>query len=224
MDVKQELQAFELTWVVYDPTDPLGVILALFTLSPIFIMIMYATLVASQRDLDTISMFTGQMITVVLNKVLKKVINQPRPEGAPMSGSGMPSAHSQFIAFFAAYVVAYTWKRLNSRRRQEQWFTIVSVLVVAVLTCYSRIHLGYHSTEQVVVGVVFGVLTGHDVLTLVCLSNVQVAPWLFPLLAKSRLAQFFYVRDISHIPDLVVYQFEICRAKSPAASPKSKSQ
>ncbi|RLN46051.1 hypothetical protein BBJ29_003383 [Phytophthora kernoviae] len=220
MDVKQEPQAFELTWVVYDPTDPLGVILALFTLSPIFIMIMYATLVTSQRDLDTISMFTGQMVTVVLNKVLKKVINQPRPEGAPMSGSGMPSAHSQFIAFFAAYVVAYTWKRLNSRRRLEQWFTIVSVLVVAVLTCYSRIHLGYHSTEQVVVGVVFGVLTGFTWHAAVS----SVAPWLFPLLAKSRLAQFFYVRDISHIPDLVIYQLEICRAKSPAASPKSKSQ
>ena len=28
------IQAFELTWVVYDPTDPLGALLALFTLSP----------------------------------------------------------------------------------------------------------------------------------------------------------------------------------------------
>ena len=28
------VQEFELTWVVYDPTDPLGALLALFTLSP----------------------------------------------------------------------------------------------------------------------------------------------------------------------------------------------
>lgn len=29
------LKEFELTWVVYDPRDPLGAILALFTLSPV---------------------------------------------------------------------------------------------------------------------------------------------------------------------------------------------
>ncbi|KAG7397886.1 Dolichyldiphosphatase 1 [Phytophthora boehmeriae] len=220
MEEQQEQQAFELTWVVYDPTDPWGIILALFTLSPIFIMIMYATLVTSQRDLDTISMLTGQMITVVLNKVLKKIINQPRPEGAPISDSGMPSAHSQFVAFFAAYLVAYTLKRMNSRRRLEQWGTIVSVLVMAVLTCYSRIHLGYHSTEQVAVGAVFGALTGFAWHAAVS----SVSPWLFPQIAQSRLAQLFYVRDISHIPDLVVHQHDTCPTKATAASPGKKSQ
>lgn len=30
------LKAFELTWVVYDPTDRFGVIMALFTLSPVY--------------------------------------------------------------------------------------------------------------------------------------------------------------------------------------------
>lgn len=29
------LKEFELTWVVYDPNDPLGALMALFTLSPV---------------------------------------------------------------------------------------------------------------------------------------------------------------------------------------------
>lgn len=37
---------------------------------------------------------------------------------------------------------------------------------------------------------------------------VQVSPWLFPLVAESRLAKVFFVRDISHISDLTIYQYE----------------
>jgi hypothetical protein len=47
----------------------------------------------------------------VLNKVLKKTINQQRPDGVRLSTSGMPSAHSQFISFFASYAVAYTYSK-----------------------------------------------------------------------------------------------------------------
>ncbi|KAG1708584.1 hypothetical protein DVH05_022212 [Phytophthora capsici] len=218
-DAAKTVQEFELTWVVYDPTDPFGAMLALFTLSPIFLMIVYLSVIASQRDLDSIAMLIGQLASVVLNKVLKKLINQPRPDGAYMSGPGMPSAHSQFMGFFAAYVVIYTWKRLNSQRRLEQWLTIFGAIATAALTCYSRIHLNYHSTDQVVVGVAVGALTGAVWYALVA----AVSPTLFPLLAESRVAKFFYVRDISHISDLTVYQHEMC-SKTAIASLKKKSQ
>lgn len=52
-----------------------------------------------------------QLANEVLNQILKRSIQQSRPDGAHMSGSGMPSAHSQFVAFFAAYAVAYTYTR-----------------------------------------------------------------------------------------------------------------
>ncbi|CAH0474948.1 unnamed protein product [Peronospora belbahrii] len=220
MEEIKRVQEFELTWVVYDPTDPFGAILALFTLSPIFLVIVYVTIVTIQRDLDSISMFMGQFVSVLVNKVLKKLINQPRPEGAFMSGPGMPSAHSQFISFFSAYVVIYTWKRLNLHRRLEQWLTILIAIVITVLTCYSRIHLNYHSTDQVVVGAAVGGFTGVVWYALVA----TVSPRLFPLVAKSRLATFFYVRDVSHIPDLTVYQYEISTSKAIRTFPQQKSQ
>ncbi|KAF1327960.1 Dolichyldiphosphatase 1, partial [Globisporangium splendens] len=175
-------------------------------------MVMYATLVVFQRDLDIVVMLIGQLLNEVVNQILKRSIQQSRPEGARMSGSGMPSAHSQFIFFFAAYVVAYTWKRFNAHRRLEQSLTIVGATVLAVVVCVSRIRLGYHSKEQVVVGALVGALTGlawHGLVT-------KTSPWLFPLITETALAQFFYIRDISRIPDLIVYQHQLCHGPSGA--------
>ncbi|POM73384.1 Dolichyldiphosphatase 1 [Phytophthora palmivora] len=210
------LKAFELTWVMYDPTDRFGVIMALFTLSPVFVTLMHVTLVTFQRDLDSVSMFLGQIVSEVINKVLKKTINQQRPDGARMSGSGMPSAHSQFISYFASYAVAYTSSRLNSHRYIEQWFTIVGCIFLATFTCYSRVRLGYHTKDQVAVGALVGAIVGFAWHAFVS----KVSPWLFPVIAQSQLAQFFYLRDISHIPDLIVYQHQLCL--SDVAAFKSK--
>ncbi|KAL4086616.1 hypothetical protein PRIC1_013678 [Phytophthora ramorum] len=207
------LKAFELTWVMYDPTDRFGLIMALFTLSPVFVTLMHVTLVTSQRDLDSISMFFGQVVSEVINKVLKKTINQQRPDGARMSGSGMPSAHSQFISYFASNAVAYTCSRLNSHRYIEQWITIVGCILLAAATCYSRVRLGYHTKDQVAVGAFVGVIVGFAWHVLIS----TVSPWLFPLVSQTRLAQFFYLRDISHIPDLIVYQHELCYSDAAAA-------
>ncbi|RLN10546.1 hypothetical protein BBJ28_00000580 [Nothophytophthora sp. Chile5] len=180
------LQAFELTWVVYDPKDPIGLAMAFFTLAPVcvprrvvLLLILLVALARSRpllllcRDrfvtLMQVSLFRDrsfssdrngctwrQMISEVLNKVLKKSINQRRPTGARMSGSGMPSAHSQFSSFFASYAVAYTWSR----------YVPLFVMLQSLLKNSGR----------------------------------------------SRLAQFFYLRDISHIPDLIVYQHELCHS------------
>ena len=68
------------THVRYDENDPIGRILALLTLSPVYefkhiyypvkiyhhryIVVMYVTLILFRRDLHTISMFIGQVSVV----------------------------------------------------------------------------------------------------------------------------------------------------------------
>ena len=75
-----KLVAFSLTSVKYVEGDALGFLLALFTLSPIFIVVMYATIILTRRDIQTVFTFIGQLISVVINLILKKVIAAPRPE------------------------------------------------------------------------------------------------------------------------------------------------
>lgn len=91
-------------------------------------MVMYGTVLAFQRDLDTLFMVTGQVqfspimdlqLTVgdtqlmneALNKCLKHLIRHRRPLGASIDGHGMPSAHAQFMTFFSTFVILYTWRR-----------------------------------------------------------------------------------------------------------------
>lgn len=47
--------------------------------------------------------------------------------------------------------------------------------------------------------------------------TVQISPWLFPLVTRSRLGRYLYVRDISAIPDLIVYQHHLCHPPAEAA-------
>lgn len=121
--------------------------------------------------------------------------------------------------------------RLNSHRKLEQSLTIIGAVVLALVVCVSRVRLGYHSKEQVAVGALVGALAGvawqifvakvqRAILTtshtLASHStnnapmNMQISPWLFPLLAQTQVAQFFYIRDTSHVPDLIVFQHELC--------------
>jgi dolichyldiphosphatase len=76
-----KLVSFGLTHVMYIKGDIIGYFLALLSLSPIFIMVMYATLIVFRRDFQTIFIVFGQLLNVAVNLILKKVISQPRPHG-----------------------------------------------------------------------------------------------------------------------------------------------
>ncbi|CAK4079238.1 unnamed protein product [Aphanomyces euteiches] len=200
---------FSLTWVMYDAADPLGQLLALVTLSPVFIMVMYATLILFQRDLHIIFMVLGQLVNEVFNQILKRTIDQKRPDGADMEDAGMPSAHSQFMAFFATYVVLYTSNRMSKRREWEHKLAIGGVILLALLVFFSRIRLGYHSVAQVVVGAAVGAGTG--ILWYIVLENIAMP--LFPTIASWDISKLLFIRDCSHIPDMVEFQYEAIQKK-----------
>lgn len=75
-----KLVPFSLTYVRYEEENILSKILALFTLSPIFIIVMYSTIILIRRDIQTTLILIGQLLNVIFNLILKKIINQPRPE------------------------------------------------------------------------------------------------------------------------------------------------
>ncbi|ETW01234.1 hypothetical protein H310_06820 [Aphanomyces invadans] len=195
---------FSLTWVMYDVDDPFGQLLALVTLSPVFIMVMYATLLVFQRDLHIAFLLLGQ-----------RTIDQKRPDGADMEDAGMPSAHSQFMAFFATYVVLYTSNRMSKRREWEQKLAIVGVIVLALLVFVSRIRLGYHSIAQVLVGATVGAGTG--ILWYIFMENIAMP--MFPAIASWDISQRLFIRDCTHIPDLVVFHHRMTQRAGEAPPP-----
>jgi dolichyldiphosphatase len=82
----------------------------------------------------------------------------------------MPSSHSQFMTFFAAYVTVYLLHRYTNPRFFDDR-TVKSSFIVRIaqssvvifgasLVCISRVYLRYHTTRQVLFGAAIGVFLG----------------------------------------------------------------
>lgn len=72
----------------------------------------------------------------------------------------MPSDHSQFMFFIAMYVISHLWTRRELRGRSFV-VSYTVILGVCLIVGYSRLYLGVHTVEQVVVGAVVGIVGGR---------------------------------------------------------------
>ena len=62
---------FSLTYVTYEEGDAVGLACALLALAPVFIIVSYATLLVSRRDVHVAYVLVGQLANKALNDALK---------------------------------------------------------------------------------------------------------------------------------------------------------
>jgi len=162
--------ALELTHVLYDAHSHLAFALALITLSPILLMASYAALAVITRDLLIINMWAGQLACEAFNWILKRLVKQERPLESGGSGYGFPSSHSQYMGYFATFLILHLIFRhrfaTTGNWMLDQLFRLivyVGLVAWSAAVCYSRYHLTYHTSHQIIwgagVGVGFGALT-----------------------------------------------------------------
>ena len=230
---------FSLTYVMYDPSDVYGELMAVITLAPIFIVVMYVTIIAIRRDIGTFFVFLGQLIGVAINVVVKKMVKEPRPDGAYLDDEGMPSNHAQFIFFFAVYYILELLFR--SKRRVcpliLRLFYSLVLLFVAILVSFSRVYLSYHTLEQVIVGAGLGTFNA-TLWSCICKSKLVLCfceylckTWLFQFLAVRNYAAIEYaaieeyvvmngyIANLEHLPNFLKSSKSNCCAMN--ASPVS---
>ncbi|PPQ74336.1 hypothetical protein CVT24_000690 [Panaeolus cyanescens] len=140
--------SLDLTHVLYDDSSYLSFALALVTLSPILLMASYAALAVQLREYTILVMWTGQFFGELLNSIIKDAIKQERPRQHLGSGYGFPSSHSQYMAYFTAFLTLW---RLVVYTALFGWTGAVA---------YSRYYLGYHTPLQIVWGLVIGAVLG----------------------------------------------------------------
>lgn len=195
---------FSLTYVEYEEGDLFGFFLCLFSLLPNFLIVMYVTLICSQRNLHTVFALIGQLLNEGVNYILKyHMFSQKRPVGTDRQDPGMPSNHSQFIFFFCSYWIFYFFSEPRFQERIYTWLMIIAIAAGSMITCYSRLYLGYHTFEQVAAGIVFGVVCG---ITWRLAYNYVFAHRL-KCWQHNTLCQYVYLRDTSHIPNLLAYSY-----------------
>lgn len=75
------LASISLTHVYFNPQDKISYIFAYITLAPIAILVFYASVIVSRREIAGILMLLGQLSNEAFNCVLKEWIEQERPYG-----------------------------------------------------------------------------------------------------------------------------------------------
>ena len=206
--VRGRLRAFGYTHVLYAEGDVLGQALALVALTPVFVMVAYAVLLVSRRDLATAALAAGQLANEVVNYALKRAIREPRPTHVHQHlGTqpkwGMPSDHAQFVGFAAGYLTLWALRRW---RIAPPWRAgAASALHAgAAAVAVSRVYLGYHTQRQVLAGYTVGLITGCVWFAVV---ELALRP-LFPALAASPLAKWLLVRDCGDVENVLAVEYE----------------
>ncbi|CAM9458854.1 unnamed protein product [Choristocarpus tenellus] len=207
----ESLSYLSLTVARYAADDPLGKVAALITLSPIYLGAAYATLSLCRRDLQTFIMGVGQALDLVVNKVAKNWAAEPRPQGCVTGGYGMPSNHTQFMFFFAAFSILYLWNRLSCSTCTKAGLSLGLGLWAALVgwTRQDRVvsfclHLSCHTPMQVVVGGVLGSGTG----ALWYLIYQEVLMPLSPSVVKWPLCRALLVKDYSQVSNVLAFEHE----------------
>ena len=149
------LKPIGITHVLYESQDLIAKVLAYYSLVPIALIVSLVTLIVVNRDVRLFGFLLGQVANEGINFALKRTLKQPRPAGISIDvdlgkGYGMPSSHSQFAWFFCIFWFYYI------RSYKTHWLVQLIVLKSALLVSISRVYLGYHTVEQIVVGGVLG--------------------------------------------------------------------
>ena len=96
---------------------------------------------------------TNLALVVVLNQLLKFVVQRPRPEGfrlAVVSGFSFPSGHSMVAMAFFGLLAWFVWRYERDRRARN--LLVAAFALVAVMVGVSRVYLGVHYASDVLAG------------------------------------------------------------------------
>lgn len=130
-----------------------------------------------------------------LSMVVKRALRHPRPRATcELLGNchkwGMPSSHSQVMGFAVSMALQYHFHRRSLRRghgqnsRQSYPLEVFELSALCALACgvaCGRVYLGYHSTLQVVAGLILGVM--HALVWFALLHMLDQRGWLRRLAA-----------------------------------------
>lgn len=163
-------------------------------------------------------MLLGFFVNEAIARALKHALQHPRPldhcERLDLCDShGMPSSHTQ-CAFFAFILhmclAARHWKQKSKGTRICAAAEVAALGCAAPLIGLSRVYLGYHHIDQVVVGCVIG--CAFAAIWYACMHTRAVNA------ARRRVAaalSCLAFKDTWHIADPLAVEWEAYRAHKP---------
>lgn len=141
------------TYLISDFATPIAKFITNFGGAIFLIGIAVILFIVIKNKKIGISIITNLGIITILNQLLKRILQRPRPEEFRIineSGYSFPSGHSMISMAFYGYLIYLIYKYINNKHLKRTLIIILSVLICIIGV--SRIYLGVHYTSDVLGG------------------------------------------------------------------------
>lgn len=202
--------ALAITQVLYLEDDPIiGRAMAVASLLPVIALVSLIVWIVARRELRAIVMLLGAIANGVLCTLLKRLCQQPRPDGAWQTDYGMPSNHTQCVAFLVAYCLSFLWRGSTTIVHGRLWKPLLSLVATLALAAVgtSRVYLGEHTRGQVGAGLLIGLVAGFACERAYVSMLPALRPWL-----EAWPCRYFYVRETARVRDVMRREFDFHRS------------
>lgn len=134
-----------------------------FFASADYLLVAPALLVLGMAWFDRLRWYALKVLVIaftstMLNQLLKRLFERPRPETAMLDQSGLsfPSGHAMIGGSFYGLLIYIIWREVENPFWRWLWVGLLTLLLL--LIGYSRIYLNVHYATDVLAGYAMGIL------------------------------------------------------------------
>ncbi len=141
------------TFLISDFATPIAKFITNFGGAIILIVLALMLFIYIKNKKIGVSIISNLAIITLLNQLLKRIVQRPRPTEFRIveeSGYSFPSGHSMVSMAFYGYLIYLIYKYVKNK--YLKW---ISIILLSILICsigISRIYLGVHYTSDVLGG------------------------------------------------------------------------
>lgn len=141
------------TYLISDFVTPIAKFITNFGGAICLIGIAIILFIAIKNKKIGVAIISNLGIITILNQLLKRILQRPRPEDFRIideSGYSFPSGHSMISMAFYGLLIYLIYKNVNNKYLKWSLITVLVTLIISI--GISRIYLGVHYTSDVVAG------------------------------------------------------------------------
>lgn len=144
---------FVSTYLISDFTTPIAKFITNFGGALYLIGISIILFIIVKNKKIGIAIVSNLGIVTILNQVLKRILQRPRPEEFRIineNGYSFPSGHSMVSMAFYGFLIYLIYTNVKNKYLKWSLITILGILIISIGV--SRIYLGVHYTSDVLAG------------------------------------------------------------------------
>ena len=141
------------TFLIFDFTIPIAKFITNFGGAIFLIVVTIVLFILIKNKKIRLSIFSNLVIITILNQLLKRILQRPRPTEYRIieeTGYSFPSGHSMISMAFYGYLIYLIYK--YAKNKYIKWISIVLLSILICAIGISRIYLGVHYTSDVLGG------------------------------------------------------------------------